>query len=434
MLVNKSSKVTILRPEFFSITLGIFWAFFVVIITLVTIASGYTGNLVRLFQVIYPWYNPTLLGLIPGLFWGFVNGYLLGFFIGYIYMLLIRLKVEKVQDFIFEVDVDEPINIIQEGNGDKPFTIVFVANPLIKRADGAHFDDDPIVNDSDLFYKVVTRCLRSFVNNELLRLPEIFPRLKLITVFDTSRRNHEDSNALCEELSPPLDILAARSDVDKIVSFLTNTKTIKNNNIKIEYADIIYVISASEKLTRSTARFTEDAVNQNGNDGEIFKFTFTNKLEKKLHAYNCKTPGVVALSAWDDRLKTPVHEFAHAMSSLENGCIVDEYVDKYDEQTEDAMSYIINRKNRIAQNNVDPYKFPIPDVFTKYQFGTEDPVVYFSDRYRTDKEYDWTSYVPERINVGESCIMDIAYYGYKYDKLIFDFMYDRLLVKLNRKV
>jgi len=486
MKVYKSSKVLILRPEIFSSTLGTFWAIFVFIVTLIAVVGGQrSGDFVDFFRAIYPFYGPNWLGLIFGPIWGFINGFLLGFFIGYIYTWLVRKKMEEVGEPVFDLDPDKDINIIQKGEGDRPYTIAFVANPAIYlptykiteqilqtmkksvsdttftslaelqnkivRGDGEflelligligeaetsehgfkimeqakYFEDDTtfeadyIMDNKDIFFKVVIRCLRSFANNELLSLPEIFPRLRLIAIFENGNLTPAYNNALCEVFDPITDILAPRSDVSVITNYVDRFE---------QDVDVIFLISGSPKYIRSSAYFSHDESKK----GKSFEFTFTDDLtnfdKKRIHAFYPKTPGVVALSAWDDRLKTSVHEFAHAMSSIENGAIVDEYIDF--ETATVLENNMVNKRCRASKND------PVPDVFAKYKPDGKNPkgeiIQYFSDRDRRDKDPEWISYVPERRKPYVSCIMDIAYFGFRFDKLIFDFMYDRLLTKLNR--
>ena len=57
MKFYKSAKVLILRPDILSTTLGMLWALFVVIITIISVASKQTIGLVELFKVIYPFYR-----------------------------------------------------------------------------------------------------------------------------------------------------------------------------------------------------------------------------------------------------------------------------------------------------------------------------------------------------------------------------------------
>lgn len=413
MRATVSSKVSILRPKLLGLALGCFWAFSVFVKTLIAILSKEPSKLVDFFDAVYPGYQLTALGVIWGVLWGFIHGFLLGYLIGWIYTRLTRKKVSAVEEGVFSL---QPNHVIQPGSGSNPYTIVFVANPRILKEDKT-LERDPIIDNQELFFRVVTRCLRSFVNNELLRLPEIISRLRLLAVF------RDEETALCEEVAAGIEILAPLTEVAVLKEFVMSTAELTD---KLPEVDIIFIISASDYLTRSSARFTKDRFNRADRN---FELTFSPDLATfttMKHASLAELPGVAAISAWDERLKTPVHEFAHAMSSLENGAIVDEYVDKYHPKSEVLLrDKMINRRDREVANAA------IADVFAKYRYNNE-LVEYYSDRYRSDKDSSWTSYVPERIDIGCSCVMDIAYYEFRWDKLIFDFMYDRLLAKLNR--
>lgn len=454
MKIYKSAKVLILRPDILSIALGVFWALFVAIITVFSIGSKQTNDLIELLKVIYPFYRISAWGLFPGIVFGFINGYILGFMIGYFYCWSVQKKIDDCKDLIFEIDFDKKVNEVFAAEPvikKNPFTIAIVANPAILKQDRSDVLADPILEDKNLFFKVVTRIMRSFVNNELLKLPEILTRIRFVTVFNPQNEfsgSPEYKNALCEEIrSDPANIIHPRPKEMKeyVEQYLENAGMSK-------CVDIIFAISGSEEHTRSSATFTKENNSGNPENGDVrFKLKTNKKSYPGFHKSQIDDkdgqPGAIALSAWDDRLKTPVHEFAHAISSIENGVVVDEYVDKYEYQKNGAtisaeFDFAVNKQHR--DRPIDP----IPQPFAKYELydynkATKKHVLkyqteYFSDRYRSDKRPTstdpdgWTSYVPERQNANLSCTMDIAYFGHQFDRLLFDFLYDRLLTKLNR--
>ncbi|TVM02403.1 MAG: hypothetical protein CV087_09610, partial [Candidatus Brocadia sp. WS118] len=290
--------------------------------------------------------------------------------------------------------------------------------------DGAFYERDPIFENPDLFWKTVIRCLRSFVSNELLHLPEIFPRLRIVVIYDHNRNHpNSDDNALCETLDPKSEIIAPRAmrENDSGVLFSVVDEYVKQH---IDYSDVIMVISGSPEFIRSSARFTEEDAALPGAEFNYFNNTDT---ITRYHPHYAKLPGVAAIWAGDDRLKTPVHEFAHAMSSFQNGPIVDEY----DDGGKDNFAFMVNKQFRDEPTKAIPKhfaKYGLTDVFD------DGCVEYCSDRTRADKEPSWSSYVPERVAPGYSSTMDIAYYDYRFSKLVFDFMYERLITKLNRNM
>lgn len=422
MKILKTPRVLILRPPVLGMALGLLGATFVLLISLTAIASNRPSHtLILLFRALFAGYGLNATGVLLGVLWGFVFGGVFGFLIGWIYSVLVFGKLRRLAEPGLNYDVSQPVNVLQEGRGANPFTIVFVANPLLISRDGTTLLDDPILAQPNLFIKTVVRCLRSFANNELLRIPEVAEALRIVTIFDPSRRSRSPENALCEFFSEFDNILAPRANVDVITDYVRKTA---GADSKIREIDIVYVISASPQYTRSTARFMEDEV-----DGLAFRFAFgtdPTALEEARHAFYARKPGVIALWAFDDRLKTPVHEFAHALSSLENGAVVDEYLDAYEPESESRLTRVINRKRTAVAAD------PTPDLFATYEGPAGQPMIYASDRHRSDKPPEWTSYVPERDHLSTSCIMDVAYFSYRYDRLLFDFLYDRLYAKINR--
>lgn len=562
MKIYQIPRPLVIRPAYLGVSLGAFWALVVLALTLVAMAGGGARGLVAVLQTIYPGYGPTLFGLLAGLFWGFLSAYLFGLLLGIAYIRLLRAFRAKGEKgaLLFEIDPNRKVNVIQEGTGKYPYTIVFVANPQIELLanPGTAPLTDPIIRDRNLYARVLIRCLRSFITNELLRLPDIFQQLRIISIFDPDEITGGEMRRLCVGIHGSTDILAPRSNALEICEYIK--ARFQAEQIPDENIDVVMLISASDVFTRSAARFSVD---DPASGGQPFRFTFSEDLDRMsehIHPFYAAVPGVAAISAWDDRLKTPVHEFAHAMSSLENGAIDDEYID----ETHAAMELRVNKRfrggylvsqaaiddlanyigdpNHLAllqaaftqlrdhryagqeafsaaarqQINNDPiffdyrqillsvfryrasyrhtdqsrerlleygvpaeilrkleplylqppffektefldqvrkaindetafqrYKllilrfanfrnYPVPGVFAKYQLEGGETVTYYSDRQRSDKDSAWVSYAPERSAPGTSCIMDIAYHDYHFDKLLFDFMYDRLMARIGR--
>ncbi len=434
--IKQSFRATPVRPDLLSISIGIVSALIAFILWLKTPNSNYAWNI--------------LIYLEFGLFAGFI--------LGWVYTWWIKWESEKIKisidspgDDAFEIDLDNPVNVIQDGKGNNPYTIVFVANPWMLKHE---FNDDgsvrrserkkdPIINDKSgaLFYRIVVRSIQSFLENELLSLPEIFPKIRFVTIFGAHGDgrldlvNKQDANALCENIPGAVEALSPigpytlEGEYNNVVKNYVDKALNGEEWYKDKLCDIIFVVSADEEQYGAAAFFTREL--ENG-AGERYQFNFQNSTVHTTRTHVRKPEqngsGLVAISAWDDRLKTVVHEFAHAMSSEKNGAIIDEYVDEYHAETEaDIGKYMINRKIRINADN------RVPDIFGCY--GVGNPIVlntYNSDRFRNDKESDWKSYVAERPDINSSCIMDYSYTDYRFDKLIFDFMYDRLLTKINR--
>ncbi|MCU0644016.1 MAG: hypothetical protein MUC94_07110 [bacterium] len=372
MKFYKSAKVLILRPDILSITLGMLWALFVVIITIISVASKQTIGLVELFKVIYPFYRSSFWSILPGFVFGFINGYILGFLISYIYCWLVRKRVCDCGDLIFEIDFDKKANEIfplKPAPTQNPFTIAIVANPEILKEDQSGVISDPILKDKSLFAKVVARILRSFVNNELLNLPEILTRIRFVTVFTAENKasgKPEFDNALCEEiLSEPANIIYPRQK--QLNAYVKECLTHEKMS---DCVDIIFAISGSENHTRSSAAFTAEDKSGDPEKGDVRFRLKTNSMSRKGY-HKCKVdekglPGAIALSAWDDRLKTPVHELAHAISSESNGVIVDEYLDEYEYKHNNTtitvgFDFVINKQHRTQPTD------SVPQPFARYK-------------------------------------------------------------------
>ncbi|MEL6821610.1 MAG: hypothetical protein AAFP70_07615, partial [Calditrichota bacterium] len=189
MHIFKTGRHLPIRPELLSIVCGILWAAVLLLLVTATLLTpaGKPTLLYDFVSAALPGFNLTFSGILIGTFWAFAAGYLFGFLIGFIYKLLISSKLRKLGTPMLKINPAEQPFVIQEGTGETPYTIVFVANPFInvEKADGSHeVQIDPIMGDKALFHQVIVRCLRSFANNELLRQPEIFNRMRLIIYFD----------------------------------------------------------------------------------------------------------------------------------------------------------------------------------------------------------------------------------------------------------
>jgi len=436
LIVRQSFRAKPLRPDILSISVGIVSALFAFLLWL------------KNPETISPW--SILIWLEGGLFVGFV--------VGWIYTFILQKKLHKTGRKTFEIDLNNPLNIIQKDEGVNPYTIVFVANPWLLKHQfddagnirSSNLEKDPIIEDKngELFYRIVVRSIKGFLENELLSLPEIFPKIRFITIFGAHGNSRGDlisdinENALCENIPGDAGVLLPREpslnggQYNNIVKdYVDKAFSGETTNEEKNPCDVIFTVSGVSDQPWAAAFFTHEKENGNGTDNDkSYKFSFGSDADatdrKHVAEPEEKGAGLASISAWDDRPKTVVHEFAHAMSSEKNGAIVDEYVDEYHQDTEEEIGdYIINRKKRARPGE------PVPDTFATYGLVTNPhtpPKIYDSDRYRNDKDADWKSYVAERPDMDASCIMDYAYNKYYFDKLLHDFMYDRLLTKINR--
>ena len=110
-----------------------------------------------------------------------------------------------------------------------------------------------------------------------------------------------------------------------------------------------------------------------------------------------------------------------------NGAITDEYADVLElKNTEDIEKpFYVNRLERTKQPNG---KFdPVLKKFAKYN-----EAVFHSDLDHPTAKENWLGYFPQPDDPHSSCIMDRFTNNYRFDEMIGNFMYDRLVAKLNR--
>jgi hypothetical protein len=280
---------------------------------------------------------------------------------------------------------------------EQPYTIAFVANPKIhKRAMDENnefgYAVDPIIHDLPLFLRAVDRALFSLELDPVVGRPEIWSRVRVITVFDPAlitasgpqvgmleefQKEIADSNGnpIENNLIDPMKRMKVNFDYIFNGARDEGTRAFDTNQI-----DVIYGVTASPTHDRSTAHYSDyievenigDDLQPNEADrpGPCYKFKFDpcavkekvkneneeNEEEtddcrgndmpldnpdiilpdfsngpgyRKRHDFYATQPGRVALNVLGARTKTYVHEFAHAMSSVYHGSIADEYVDYF---------------------------------------------------------------------------------------------------------
>jgi hypothetical protein len=380
---------------------------------------------------------------------------------------------------------------------ERPYTITFVANPIIwyrteeNDQDGktGHYIKDPIIENKDLFIKAVDDAMRCFENDAVLGHPDIWPKIRIATIFDERHTDFENDAQVAKHIiARPLEAIAIQDGVpqpdniiepvkdarEKIASELRNYPD--ENSIKIEKqdegkasyneiikrilsdTDVYMILSASTQYIRPTAYPSSVEDLSDSNCGANFSFEIPGdlvinakalcskachktKLIQSAHEKYAAVPGIAAINVLSATSKTYIHEFAHIMSAARTGAIVDEYYDDYcqDSKTTTAESlqeekasnainrnaFYINKLERSVDGNQK--KRPIPRVFAIYN-----GCVYYSDREHPSEKEDWNHYFPARTNNQTSCIMDGYGLEFKFDDLLSQFMYDRLKAKVNR--
>ena len=143
----------------------------------------------------------------------YLAGYLFGTILGtlyndvkYLYIYIFRKNQRKM---MFAYDSEYALNVIKSPfEGEMPsaaripkeqwlynfrpvasknhqtFTIAFVANPRYLRKSGQPAKKDPIIRNVYFFLRTVARALESFHNDPVLGRPEIWSRVRIITIFD----------------------------------------------------------------------------------------------------------------------------------------------------------------------------------------------------------------------------------------------------------
>lgn len=345
-----------------------------------------------------------------------------------------------------------------------PYTILFVANPKIRKRKlketDPEFEPDPIIQDLDLFLNSVDRALRSFEKDEVLGAAEVWSRVRLVAIFDPKL-----DFALAQEFQDDMTIdgkvaenLLDTTDnmPDRIGDLLQQYPVGIPSPLTLCDVDVIYVMSASPTHDRSTARYSEylelgehetcakKTARPFTFDPDPFGVKKDSNGVPEINVARCSDPGVfcehddfprcpgrVALNVLGARQKTFIHEFAHAMSSALRGAIVDEYADVYilqgakDQSTLPTAPFYVNRIERVPKTK--GHFVPVHKVFARYQ-----QVDFYSDLAHPSAEADWLGYFPECHDSNCECTMDRTGNDYRFDKLISNFMYDRICVKLNR--
>lgn len=191
------------------------------------------------------------------------------------------------------------------GNMQDPYTIVFVANPVIEPRDSTDADPrcfrDPIVDNDALFLKAVERALFSFEFNEVVGRPDILSKIRIVTVNPSLRfqnipktpspcagtinsalvseyRGTIETSRVAPAGSPseavPVGTFADRMlrCSDRVVPFVR--QALNTQNIEgIRHIDVIFVLSASATHDMSTADASSEDDWSINLDGETFSFS-----------------------------------------------------------------------------------------------------------------------------------------------------------------
>lgn len=364
-----------------------------------------------------------------------------------------------------------------------PYTIAFIANPKIRKRGGAAEDEagyekDPILRNRDLFLHAVDRALSSFENDPVIGRPEIWSRIRVITVFNPSLAEAPgpqfgmveefQQEGLSEQDGTPVEnnLLDPMAGMHANFTRILNQSRGGETNVFDENdVDVIFAITASRSHDRSASHLSDwteelDASGLRNRDGvrrgNAFTFDYDpagNKpagtilptlheadeinaanVFRKVHDYCAMYAGRVALNVLGARQKTFVHEFAHAMSSAMHGAITDEYVDCFvlpqvgsAAQCDQTPLFIVNRIDRDFSRMISGQPLPVPKIFAEYNHTRYD-----ADLDHPSAEEGWTGYFPDKFADSIPCTMDADYGGHRFDELLSAFIYDRLMAKVTR--
>lgn len=394
----------------------------------------------------------------------------------------------------------------------RPYTIAFVANPQIRQRGGdennnSGYRRDPIIQDLDLFLRAVDRALFSFEQDPVIGRPEIWSRIRVLTIFrpelatasgpeygmvEEFQGELTDSTGAAIEnsiISPMRRMIENPGDTGNFMRLLTEARRDDDPAFVPSDIDVIFALTASPTHDRGSAFYSDfielgtegDRLRnapgrsgvcfafdidpcrtkenyQNGNPVEPVRHVFPDLRRdeahatfRKLHDYTATRPGRVALNVLSARLKSYRHEFAHAMSSFFHGTIKDEYSDYFHVPGEPFTQIPHFSANRI-ERSAAAMPIPVPKVFAAYHCShltsetippPHDPTHmtcppinncthYPVDVSHPSAEEFWHGYFPARHDRRTPCTMDYDYGSFRFDELLSMFIYDRLMVKVNR--
>ena len=84
-----------LNAKAFGLAAGIFWGLILLVLTLISVNTGYASELLNLVASIYPGYNVSYMGSVIGLVYGFVDGLIGCYVFAWLYNKLEKKKKKK---------------------------------------------------------------------------------------------------------------------------------------------------------------------------------------------------------------------------------------------------------------------------------------------------------------------------------------------------
>lgn len=282
-----------------------------------------------------------------------------------------------------------------------PFTICVIANPFIERPlDSNNYVRDPILSDHQKFRDVLDYAIKCLFG-QLPQQREVFlsnadiePHVKIVSVFDDTVSVNDGGGLVGEqgELVRPIS--------RAFIPFL-NRYGLK--------PDIVFAVTDSDMSQRSSASYATD-----GDDAPGVPFNLDGVV--RCHVYESRTPGTVALHT-SARSLVALHEFCHAISSWENGKIVDLY-GNLAPACNSKLGQIPNPPHFANYNNIVflPDTARLPNRSTVQGFFCCELT---GAKYPALMDNFWL----EPSGVYEHC---------EHDKITREFLRDRILAKINR--
>jgi hypothetical protein len=195
----------------------------------------------------------------------------------------------------------------------EPFTVLIVANPALEAPwKSGMFVADPITAQQPAFAAAVSYIVDALFGalpgqaEAPLADPSIAPAVRVLSLFQAALPA-VDRHAFAAQDGASNLLVARRNAIRDML---------QDEGI---LADVVYAVSGSATHTRASAWHTTD-------DTTRASIPFRLNGATLQHCRYYGIPGTVALPAGSTSL-TAAHEFQHAISSYQNGMIVDLYVD-----------------------------------------------------------------------------------------------------------
>ena len=152
-----------------------------------------------------------------------------------------------------------------------PYTIAFVANPYVRvgKGESEKYIKDPIIENQRLFLNSIHQALQVFEQNEVLGRPEIWPRIRIVALFDSSLATRTDGKEYAMLQEYPHGVKTDDTIAENLLDSMTSLKDTYERMLMdaglqgdelaalLRETDVIFALSANTSFDRSTAHFTD---------------------------------------------------------------------------------------------------------------------------------------------------------------------------------